>query len=61
MDRDVILVESFRRVRSRYTSDDFGDLTLEHVVREVKDEAARLKASRPVIETTSSIEPNAHL
>jgi hypothetical protein len=61
MDPDDLLAESFRRVRSRYTNEDFGDLALDRVVREVKEEAEKIKASRPAIKTTSSIEPRGGL
>ena len=43
MDDDDMLAEAYRRVRLRYTPDEFGNLTLERVFQEVKVEAERLR------------------
>jgi hypothetical protein len=41
MGDDDMVAEAYRRVRLRYTPDEFGDLTFERVLREVRVEAER--------------------
>jgi hypothetical protein len=45
MGDDDMVAEAYRRVRLRYTPDEFGDLTFERVLREVRVEAERPSAA----------------
>jgi hypothetical protein len=45
MGDDDIIAEAYRRVRLRYTPDEFGSLTLECVFQEVRLEAERLRGA----------------
>ena len=45
MGDDDVVAEAYRRVRLRYTPEEFGNLTLERVFHEVRVEAERLRAA----------------
>jgi hypothetical protein len=45
-ERDL-LAEAYRRVRKRYSVDDFCNMRLDHLIKEIREELQRLKSSRP--------------